>query len=217
MIGNALFNRVTQFKDLGVTFDTSLYFNIHIETIRSGAYKLLGFILRNTRDFRNSMCLKILHNAFVRSKLDYCCIVWCPYYVYYISSLESIQRKFCEYLYFIDHGTYPVQNYCDDRLLEEYKVTSSQSRREYIILSLLFKTIHSIYNNPSSLSYIPINVPGKRVRQSHTFRLQISQSNQHKHSPMYQMCHIYNRIQDVIDIFDSQTYNTNLKNIYLYK
>ena len=59
----------TSIKDLGVTFDRELRFDLHINLITNSAVKLLGFINRSLNDFKNLNCFKVVYFSFVRSKL----------------------------------------------------------------------------------------------------------------------------------------------------
>ena len=86
-LDNVTLNRVTQFKDLGVTFDSKLSFDEHIRLTTESAYKSLGFILRNGREFNNVKTLNTLYTAFVRCKLEYASVVWSPLYITYTAQL----------------------------------------------------------------------------------------------------------------------------------
>lgn len=77
-------------------FDSDLSFDYHIDKTAKSAYKMLGFIIRNADSFSDVNVIKSLYYAFVRSKLEYCAIVWNPYYDIYKQIVENIQRKFFE-------------------------------------------------------------------------------------------------------------------------
>ncbi|WP_219823795.1 hypothetical protein, partial [Enterobacter cloacae complex sp. 2DZ2F20B] len=62
-IDGQILKRCTTFKDLGITFDSKLTFNAHIEILCLQCYKLLGFLFRNTRDFDNRVLVRFF-NAF---------------------------------------------------------------------------------------------------------------------------------------------------------
>jgi hypothetical protein len=92
-----------------VVLDSTLSFIPHITSICKDALTMLGFLKTNgTNAFKNIDCLKLLFTTFIRSKPEYCCLIWSPYYDTHIAALEKIQRKFCKYLYFVKHGHYPV-------------------------------------------------------------------------------------------------------------
>jgi hypothetical protein len=114
-VNGSLLARCNEISDLGVIMDTGLTFVPHMRSVVNKALKMLGFIFRNTSDFTNTISIKSLFYAFVRSKLEYCSVVWMPYNQVYISLLEKIQRKFAKYMYFKIHGHYPMQH-CDESI-----------------------------------------------------------------------------------------------------
>jgi len=63
---------VSNYKDLGIIFDTKLNFTLHSEMIRNKAILNLGFIKRTCGTFANPLPLNILYCSLVRSNLEYC-------------------------------------------------------------------------------------------------------------------------------------------------
>jgi hypothetical protein len=111
-----------------VYFDCKLTFNAHIEYITNHCYNLLGFLTRNTVSF-DSNVLKTFYNAFIRSKLEYCFIVWSPTYQKYIHMLEAVQRKFLKTLYYRRYHEDLAHGYCYNNLLNEFDYISINDRR----------------------------------------------------------------------------------------
>lgn len=87
-------NRVTSVRDLGVLFSTDFTFNAHIKDIVFKARSLLGFLYRCTYEFCDPYTLKYIYCAFIRSRLEYACAVWTPFYSKYDLLIESVQRRF---------------------------------------------------------------------------------------------------------------------------
>lgn len=59
--------------------------------------------------FSNKGTLEHLYNTFMRSKLKYASVVWSTHYkLLHIDSLESVQHKFLNYLFF-KCDVYPKQ------------------------------------------------------------------------------------------------------------
>lgn len=79
---------------LGVIFQTTLLFSSHIEYICMKALRCLGFIIRNTKDFKNELWLKTLHTSLVIPILEYCSIIWNPYQKSLSEAIERVQRRF---------------------------------------------------------------------------------------------------------------------------
>lgn len=97
-INNIPLARVFNTKDLGVTINHELSFNEHYDNITKRAYKILGFIKRNSKEFQNPKTFIILYFSFVRPILEYASSVWSPYYDVYKKQIESVQHRFLRHL-----------------------------------------------------------------------------------------------------------------------
>lgn len=69
-INNSVLERVKTIKDLGIVFDSILSFNEHISHIVNSSFKILGYIVRTTKDFTNIKSIINLYCTLVRSKLE---------------------------------------------------------------------------------------------------------------------------------------------------
>ncbi|KAH0817019.1 hypothetical protein GEV33_005772 [Tenebrio molitor] len=67
-IENSALQRVNEFKDLGVVFDSKLTFRSHVEYVLSKAYKSLGFVIRNGKLFDNPQTLLCLYKTYCRKR-----------------------------------------------------------------------------------------------------------------------------------------------------
>ena len=128
-IDNSILERPDYIYDLGVTYDTKLKFDKHIEKIASSAYKSLGLVIRNSGAFQSKDILKPLYFAYVRSRLEYSSIIFSPIYQVHISALEKIQRRFLKFLGFLEDGTYPLRGIPNDILLRRFNLQSLSCRR----------------------------------------------------------------------------------------
>ena len=75
--------RVDHVKDLGVILDSQLSFKRQVSYI--------------AKDFTSVYCLKALFCLLGRSTLEYCSVVWHPYYQNGMVRIESIQRRFLRF------------------------------------------------------------------------------------------------------------------------
>jgi hypothetical protein len=98
-IDNQTLSSHSSTKDLGIWFDSRLVFDVHISSVVAASLKLLEFLFRSCNEFRSVKCLTTLYFSLVRYRLEYGSIIWSPYYVTYINTVESVQRKFLKYLY----------------------------------------------------------------------------------------------------------------------
>lgn len=63
-------------------------------------------------------------------------MIWSPYYEIYSRSLESVQRKFLNFLYFKKHKVYPLWTQRSRSLRTEFGIQSLHIRR--VVASVLF-------------------------------------------------------------------------------
>lgn len=196
-------NRVNEFKDLGVIFDSKVSFNQHINATVLSCYKSLGFVIRNSRGFNDVSVLFLLFNTFVLSKLEYASIIWNPGYQTYSCSLEGIQRKFLKFVSFTLDGSYPTVGTPHQELLSRHNVLSLDSRRKMHSLIFLYKIIYSKLDCPTILGQLNFNIPAIATRHTDTFYLSTTRTNLLKFSPLYSMCNTYHCVQDNLDIFNS--------------
>ena len=100
-------SKVDPIKDLGVTVDRELKFNIHINNIVQQANQRASQILRCFLS-RNPITLVRAFKTYIRPILEYASTRWSPSYIHQINLLESVQRSFtrripgCSHLSYID-------------------------------------------------------------------------------------------------------------------
>jgi hypothetical protein len=214
-LNGMLIEQATQFKDLGVIIDSKLTFVPHIQYICAHATKMLGFIIRNTNSFKSTDSLITLFNSYIRSKLEYCSIVWQPYYNVHILLLELIQRRFCKYLFYIRFGRYPERHIATNVLLDQFNLCSLDLRRKLASILFLYKLVHGRIVCTQLLNDILLRVPRLNARHPITFSIEHCRTNQHFHSPLNNMCRNYNDISYAADIFLTNYYrcfHTSCKN-----
>lgn len=142
-------DRVMEFKDLGVTFDTKGTFKKHVSIKSSKSLAMMGFVRRTCVGFHDASTLKTVFFAHVRSHVEYASLVWMPHYESYKIDIERVQRRFTRHV--INH-TNPSQvvmpSYADRMLL--LNVSSLTNRR--MMSCLLFA--HDVMTNRIHSDYI---------------------------------------------------------------
>lgn len=123
---------------LGVTFDEKLLFNVHVNNITNGAYKMLGFLMRTSKNFNNIKCINMLYNSMVRSQLEYLTPIWNPCQQTNSYEIERIQRKFTRVSFFKQN--IPYLDYNERLVILGY--SSLADRRKYYDMCLLHNIIH---------------------------------------------------------------------------
>lgn len=199
-INGEMLKRCDSVCDLGVVLDSKLSFRDHISKIGGECFKLLGFIIRNAGDFTSCDTLKLLFNSFVRSRLEYSSVIWCPFYQTHIDSLEKIQRRFLKYTSFKLDGFYPEIGYPHDNLLTRFSMESLETRRTRSQIVFLHNILSGRIDAGNALQLLHFQVPRPTSRNHRTFALPTPRTNALKFSPLHQICDKYNKIQDQLDI-----------------
>ncbi|XP_063902465.1 uncharacterized protein LOC135122189 [Zophobas morio] len=189
-------------RDLGVTFDSKLSFVEHIRIIEDSANKCLGFVIRNTKEFQEVHIVKLLYFAYVRSRLEYCSVVWSPIYQAHISTLERIQRRALKYMLYKIDGLYPLRGVPNQTLYERLNVKSLLSRRSNAYIIMLHNIISYTIKCEDLIAMIGLRTPTMNVRNYFLFEQKFPRSNVMKASPFYQMLESYKKSQCNIDIFN---------------
>ena len=91
-IGNNNINYSNQIKDLGVLFNDSLSFSLHIQNIVNKCFSILALISRNFKNLTKDSFL-LLYKSLVRSKLEYANSVWAPWKKRDILTIERVQKR----------------------------------------------------------------------------------------------------------------------------
>ena len=94
MTNNSDPEEVKEFKDLGILTNNSVSWNSYIDMITAKANRMLGLIIKRTcMDLKDESTLKSLYCSLVRSNLEYCSVVWCPFTKRNVNKLERIQHR----------------------------------------------------------------------------------------------------------------------------
>lgn len=194
-IKNQPLNEVTEIRDLGVHFDKKLTFNVHIDKLVNKCFKMLGFVIRNTKTFKSPHSKILIYNALIRSSLEYCSVIWSPRYEVHIKRVESVQKRFLWHLAFQHKMAKKLPSY-NDRL-SHYKIQNLQQRRQLLDQYFLHKIIHASFDCSFLLQRINFTILRKHVRSSRfikPFSSKSFRSNLRHFSPM-------DRIQSQFGVF----------------
>ena len=80
-------------KDLGVLTSRDISFSEHIDDLVLSSKIKAGLLLRTFKT-RDAEPMMKMFNSFIRSKLDYCSLIWNPDKKEEIDKIERIQRNF---------------------------------------------------------------------------------------------------------------------------
>lgn len=184
-----LIERVFRVRDLGVYLDCELGLASHIDIVTSRAYKMLGFVFRQCKDFKNMATYIMLYNSLVRSHLEYASTVWNPLYTTYIEQLERIQNKFLRRL------RYKFRN-------PAMELRTLQLRREHRDQVFLFKILNNVVDSPYLHNRIYYRCPRLTARSNAVFSVPTCKTNYSKNRFLVRACNIHNARYSSIDIFN---------------
>lgn len=88
------------FTDLGITFDSKLCFNEHIDNITNKVFTNLGFIIRSCTHFNNLNAFRNIYFEFVRSQWEYEFLIWSSNNMGVNQNLKAVQNRFLRFLAF---------------------------------------------------------------------------------------------------------------------
>lgn len=200
--GRHKFERVQLHRDLGVIFDRKLSFVNHIDAITASASGAMGFIKRTLKDKFTIECAKLLYCALVRSKLEYCSIVWQPYHLIHSNRIESIQKNFVLWAL---RGIF--------RRDENYRLPPYQMRVEFLKMQPLWRrrinsSIFLIYDlllgNVVSLALRErivytrqqYNDARRNLRSNELVRLEVSRTEYAHNQPFHVSCRHFNKVRE---------------------
>ena len=188
-------------KDLGVYFVPSLNFNYHCDQLTAKCTKLLGFIKRNSKDFKDIHCLLTLYRAFVLSILDYASIVWSPYHQNRVNQLERIQRRLVKTVYYTQYNVYPDFNIVDySEFLATLNLHKLDTRRDCTQIIFIYKLFNNLIYCPELLGEFNIRVPRIGSRCNDFFSYSTPKTSQHQNSPIISACRAFNKLARDLDI-----------------
>ena len=125
-------------KDVGVIFDPSLEFRIHINTMIGKANSRVG-IIKGSFTHLDSNNLKLLYKSLVRPILEYCSSIWFPIYKTDLIEIEKVQHRATKSISALKDLSYPER-------LKSLNLTTLSYRRDRTDMLQVFRIIHGIDN-----------------------------------------------------------------------
>ena len=196
--GNAI-ERVSCIKDLGVHLDEQLTFKQHVTYIVAKASRCLGFVMRIAKSFSDIFCLKSLYCSLVRSTLEYCSVVWSPYYLNGVHRIETVQRRFVRFALRLLPWNNPHQlpSYDSRRLL--LGLDSLNARRDLSRAMLVSDILNDNIDCPALLSELNIYARSRLFRNSEFFRIPARRTNYGANGAMIGLQRTFNRLSSGFD------------------
>ena len=167
--GNEIMMKNT-IKDLGVTTSSNLLFREHIDNIVTASKIMSGLLLR-TFTTRHQVPMMRMFNTYIRSRLEYCGLVWSPSHQKDINKIERVQRNFTSKIEEMEQLNYHQR-------LKKLNLYSLERRRERYLIINAWQQIEEIKENTLGLkarrigrsrrivsTKIPLGINGKRIKE----------------------------------------------------
>ena len=156
-------------KDLGIIASDNLRFKEHIDSVVTSSKRMIGLLMR-TFSMREQIPMMRLFNTYIRSKLEYCCLVWSPSHQNDINKLERVLKNFTSKISGMEKLNYHER-------LRKLNLYSLERRRERFMIINAWQQIEGIKENILSLkarrigrsrrivsTVIPIGIKGKTIK-----------------------------------------------------
>ena len=200
LISGSSLQRSSQFKDLGVIFDSKLSFKPHIFENVKNSFKILGCVTRTCHFFKNTTTCHVLYNSLVRTKLEYASVVWSPTLTTHSDEIEKVQKRFLRYMYFKKHDVYPHYHHhpvSSFEIRKEFGCQTLKTRRNLFDCLFIYKLINNIILSSNLLELIYFRTNVKNTRNQVTFAIDTINNN----SPLTRILKIYNLLPPTVDPF----------------
>lgn len=210
-------SRVNQIKDLGVTFSFNMCFSHHIEGIVSKAFMMLGFLMRNSKVFKDPYTLKSLYISLVRSHLEYASIVWAPHYFIYRNNIERVQKRFIKFcLRSLNFSADNLSSYDDKCKLIDLE--SLDNRRFLASVTFAFDVLSSHITCPRLLELFGLKIHRPGLRSDTIFNVPFHRSNYGFYEPISNCMRNNNICSELLDFhFSRKVFKQNIKHYLLNK
>ena len=197
-INGTVLERVDQCRDLGIIIDHKLTFVPQVESVIAKANALLGFISRTCRDMNNPHALRTIYCSFVRSILEYGCLVWQPRFETHANRLELVQRRFTRFaLRKLGWNYDAIPSY--HLRCQLLSIDSLAVRRKLAAAMFMFDILGNRIDCSNLLASVNINVPSRQTRNYSLLRPTIHRTVYGQHEPINRISVIFNEFQHLFD------------------
>lgn len=196
-ISDTVIVRKYEHRDLGIFFDSKLYFHCQLQKVLATGKKSSGLVYWVSKNFKNRSTVMVLFSALVRSRLEYCSEVWNGLGITDTARLEQIQKNFLRRVSYYDSGRSASYNVS----LELYNLSKLSQRRTSKDIIFLYKVINHKIDCMYLVSNICLNIP--RLNSRHIRHFKIPASDNRNLIPM-------NRFMYVSNLFPTLDFATSL-------
>lgn len=179
-------------RDLGVTYDTKLTFNEHVETVGCKARRMLGFIMRVGKQFKNPLTFTSLYNSLVRSHLEYASVIWNPHTAQQKIKIERVQHKFLRFVAIKCFGAAKTDNIDYKDIEKKIKLDTLELRREVADMKFTIKSFNDHIDGHTFLHHFNKTQKGS-TRSTDTFSIKTCRTDTGKFSVVNRLMTNFNK------------------------
>jgi hypothetical protein len=211
-VNGCILQKVSEMRDLGVLFDEKLSFSAHINNLYSSCLRLLGFILRTSKDFKNPHSVVLLFNSLIRSRLEHASCVWNPHQLNHKLLLEKLQKKMVKALFYRKQIANPPTEFNFEECCTSMKIFSLKRKRVFNDIKLVLSSFVDQIDTESFMHNFNIYVPCRTTRHMQLFVPTRARTDLGKFSIFNRAINSFNTYCSDIDIFKTSiTYKSLLK------
>ena len=166
---------------MGVTIDKHLSFSSHCSNVSKKAKVICNLILKSFVYQKSSVILMKAFNTYVKPILEYCTVVWNPFLIKDIKTIETVQRQFTKRIL-------PNKTLSYTDRLTYLSAETLEQRRLIFDLSLMFSIIRC--NIMPMNKIFVLNENSTRKYHPYTLKLQRYRSNIRKNDFSIRINHI---------------------------
>ena len=161
--------------------------------------------MRSGKSFKNPNTKILLFNAYIRSNLEYCSVVWRPHYSTHSLRIERLQKRFVRHLAYTSGVAKVLGSYTER--LRHFGMVTLEQRRDFLDALFLYKILNNHIDCPALLEQVRFRVPYRYPRQAiMTFSTPARRTVLGQNSPLYRMCKAHNKHCSSVDICSSTLY-----------
>ena len=200
------------FKYLGITLQSNLRYDRHIQDITAKANRTLGLLRRNVRT-SSPQLKECAYKALVRSQLEYASTVWSPRQRYFVDDVKKVQLYSARYIYNDYRSDSSVST-----MIKNLHWDSLETRRTKSSLVMFYKMINNLAAIPYEHYIKPITNSTTRHSHQHKILPLSSSKNAFKFSFIPRTIPIWNSLpEELVNCNSISTFRTKLDNNYHYK
>ena len=188
--GTTNITKIEEEKDLGIIFDQTLKFSIHVAKCASRANNIVGIIKRTFTQLDKDMFLT-LYKTMVRPIMEYGSCVWRPWLKKDINILERVQRRATKLIHEIKNISYK------ERLLKLGLPTLEYRRQRYDMIQV-FKILNNLDVVENSESLLELVTVTKTRGHNMELKKKYCKSERRKNSFFFRIVDPWNNLPDEV-------------------